>query len=126
MARMFLILLFSPLLSQAYVINCDALLPGSANELSFQLFSGRDDDTQNVMVSVGQPHNWKSVNVPVIQNKESTGILSHNVVYQSGNRFRLTNSAGIRNSGAGWKLSANLPEIGLVMQPTSINCMSYH
>lgn len=122
--------LFLPLIAQAHPLSCGNFLTpaadGQKREVMFELFTGSPGDTQTTIVHVGRPHNWLTAELVVTQKKESTGMLSHRDVFQSGNRFRLQKNSGMVGGSDQWYITANLPEIGYVVNNQPIDCIGYY
>lgn len=128
-AKIALLVLLSPLLSQAgYMVNCGGIIGNTDKEFMFQLHVGRAGQQQVIAVSAGNTEKYSSVEFLVQQSKESTGLMSHrDVIADADGRFRLERSGGgLMGAEETWKLTAKLNEIGLVMDKATIDCLGYY
>lgn len=129
MTSVLLLPLLLPLMAQAYPLSCGDFIPQideHKREVLFEIFTGSPGDTMNTIVNVGRPHNWLTAELTLTQRKESTGMLSHKTVFQSGNRFRLEKDSGLVGGSDQWYITANLPEIGYVVNYQPIDCIGYY
>lgn len=127
MKTLLLIFLF-PVLSIAMpnpaLITCGEFIDETRREFLFELYDNGPGSVQSFYVNVGWPHNFKHTTVQVTQYKKSTGFLSHNVIFDSGDsRFRLEKSDGLLSGNDNWILKINLPEINLVYNSNQAQCL---
>jgi hypothetical protein len=126
--KLMLFSLLLPLLTSAMpnpaLISCGEFLDENRREFLFELYDNGPGSVQSFYVNVGWPHNFKNTTVQVTQYKQSTGFLSHNVIFDSGDgRFRLEKSNGLLGGSDNWILKMNLPEIELVYNSQQAQCL---
>lgn len=123
-------LLLSPLTSHAgHMVSCGGFLdnPSTERQFLFDFYQGVSREAQSISISVGKPHQFVGTIIQVRQIKESTGFLTHKeILSDAEGKFRLEWSGGLRSSDSSWKLTAKLPELGLVMDQQNIDCVGYY